>query len=41
MNLPYIVDGDMVVTQSNACLLYLGDKFEMNGSTLEEKTVNN
>eukprot|EP00928_Gymnodinium_smaydae_P062349 TRINITY_DN46234_c0_g1_i1.p1 TRINITY_DN46234_c0_g1~~TRINITY_DN46234_c0_g1_i1.p1 ORF type:complete len:268 (-),score=54.91 TRINITY_DN46234_c0_g1_i1:116-865(-) len=26
INLPYIVDGDKVVTQSNTCLLYLGQK---------------
>merc|ERR1711941_9068 len=27
MNLPYVIDGDTVVTQSNACLSYLGRKF--------------
>merc|ERR1711998_210708 len=26
INLPYIVDGDTVVTQSNSCLLFLGKK---------------
>lgn len=26
INLPYIIDGDMIVTQSNNCLLYLGQK---------------
>jgi len=26
INLPYIVDGDNVVTQSNTCMLYLGTK---------------
>ena len=26
MNLPYVVDGETVVTQSNSCLLYLGKK---------------
>ena len=26
INLPYIVDGDTVVTQSNSCLVYLGQK---------------
>jgi glutathione S-transferase len=26
INLPYIIDGDVVVTQSNSCLLYLGQK---------------
>jgi len=32
MNLPYVVDGDTVVTQSNACLTYLGRKFGLNGA---------
>jgi len=31
INLPFIVDGETVVTQSNACLLYLGRKFKLNG----------
>eukprot|EP00316_Scyphosphaera_apsteinii_P009026 CAMPEP_0119304024 /NCGR_PEP_ID=MMETSP1333-20130426/5343_1 /TAXON_ID=418940 /ORGANISM="Scyphosphaera apsteinii, Strain RCC1455" /LENGTH=243 /DNA_ID=CAMNT_0007306829 /DNA_START=47 /DNA_END=778 /DNA_ORIENTATION=- len=26
MNLPYIIDGDTTITQSNTCLLYLGKK---------------
>ncbi len=26
INLPYIIDGDTVVTQSNSCMLYLGRK---------------
>merc|ERR1711998_668207 len=26
MNLPYIVDGETVITQSNTCLLYIGQK---------------
>ena len=26
MNLPYIIDGETIVTQSNSCLLYLGKK---------------
>merc|ERR1711998_467688 len=26
INLPYIINGDTVVTQSNTCLLYLGKK---------------
>ena len=38
MNLPYIVDGDTVVTQSNACLTYLGRKFKLNGETEHEQT---
>ena len=36
MNLPYIVDGDNVVTQSNACLTYLGRKYNLNGKTETE-----
>eukprot|EP01063_Lacrimia_lanifica_P024047 TRINITY_DN32015_c0_g1_i1.p1 TRINITY_DN32015_c0_g1~~TRINITY_DN32015_c0_g1_i1.p1 ORF type:complete len:234 (+),score=87.95 TRINITY_DN32015_c0_g1_i1:50-751(+) len=36
MNLPFIVDGDFVVTQSNACMYYLGRKFGMNGKTEAE-----
>lgn len=32
MNLPYVLDGDTVVCQSNACLSYLGRKFDMWGS---------
>jgi len=31
MNLPYLVDGSHVITQSNACYLYLGRKFGLNG----------
>ncbi len=27
VNLPYIIDGDFVVSQSNACCVYLGRKF--------------
>jgi len=27
INLPYIIDGDLTITQSNTCLLYLGEKF--------------
>merc|ERR1711988_443991 len=26
MNLPYIIDGETVITQSNTCLLYIGQK---------------
>mmetsp|Transcript_143208 Transcript_143208/g.249771 ORF Transcript_143208/g.249771 Transcript_143208/m.249771 type:complete len:243 (+) Transcript_143208:72-800(+) len=36
-NLPYLIDGDVVVTQSNACFLYLGDRFGLNGKTPAEK----
>lgn len=38
MNLPYLVDGDVVVSQSNACLTYLGRKFQLNGKTETEVT---
>eukprot|EP00992_Anisonema_acinus_P013447 TRINITY_DN8740_c0_g1_i2.p1 TRINITY_DN8740_c0_g1~~TRINITY_DN8740_c0_g1_i2.p1 ORF type:complete len:254 (+),score=66.51 TRINITY_DN8740_c0_g1_i2:59-763(+) len=40
MNLPYVIDGDVVVTQSNACLLYLGRKFGLNGKTDAEVIKN-
>jgi len=33
INLPYIKDGDKLITQSNACLLYLGRKLKMLGSS--------
>jgi glutathione S-transferase len=29
INLPFVIDGEVVVTQSNACLAYLGRKFNM------------
>lgn len=31
MNLPYVEDGDILITQSNACLKYLGRKLNMLG----------
>jgi glutathione S-transferase len=31
INLPYVVDGDVVVSQTNACLSYLGRKFNLWG----------
>lgn len=37
MNLPYVIDGDLIVTQSNACLQYLGRKFDMIGSNPKEQ----
>jgi len=37
-NLPYVQDGDVVVTQSNACLTYLGRKFGLNGKDDKELT---
>ena len=38
MNLPYLVDGDVVVAQTNACFLYLGRKLKMLGSNELELT---
>ena len=29
INLPYIIDGEQVVTQSNTCMLYLGQKLSI------------
>jgi len=40
MNLPYIIDTDgFVVTQSVACLTYLGRKFKMYGSDTKESSM--
>lgn len=39
-NLPYLVDGDTVVCQTNAILFYLGEKFNMNGANAKEKLLN-
>lgn len=36
MNLPYVVDGDVVVSQTIACLQYLGKKGGLYGSTPEQ-----
>jgi len=36
-NLPYLIDGDMKITQSNAILRYLGRKHSMDGKTEMEK----
>lgn len=33
MNLPYIIDGDLVITQSLACMTHLARKFQLYGST--------
>jgi glutathione S-transferase len=38
INLPYVIDGDLVVSQSNACLSYLGRKFNLWGSNVAEST---
>jgi hypothetical protein len=34
--LPYIKDGDKIISQSTACFLYLGRKYNMNGKNEEE-----
>lgn len=36
MNLPYIIDGEHVISQSNACLVYLGRRLDLWGRDLEE-----
>jgi len=36
INLPYIIDGDLIVTLSNPCFLYLARKLHLNGKTPEE-----
>jgi len=38
VNLPYIIDGTLVVSQSNACLSYLGKKFGLWGKDLASST---
>jgi nucleoside diphosphate kinase len=35
-NLPYIEDGDVIVTQSNACITYLATKLGLYGNTPQE-----
>lgn len=36
INLPYIIDGDVIVSQSTACFLYLGRRLDMLGDTPEQ-----
>lgn len=36
-NLPYLIDGDIKITQSNAIMRYIGRKNKMDGETEEEK----
>lgn len=38
MNLPYVVDGDRVVTQSTSCLTYFGRKYKLSGANDDELT---
>ena len=33
INLPYVIDGDNIITQTNACFTYLGRKLKMLGET--------
>jgi glutathione S-transferase len=37
-NLPYLIDGDVKVTQTQAILRYLGRKYDLVGKTEEERT---
>jgi len=39
MNLPYIVDGDFVLTQTDPIINYLGRKFGLHGSTIAETAI--
>lgn len=36
INLPYIIDGDFVTTQSNTCLMYMGRKTVLMSSSLSD-----
>jgi len=38
-NLPYLVDGDVVVCQTNAVMDYLGDRFGLSGTSMEERRL--
>jgi len=38
-NLPYIVDGDVVVCQTNAVMDYLGDRYGLAGTSVEERRL--
>ena len=38
INLPYVIDEDFIVSQSNACLTYLGRKFGMMGTNPKEES---
>jgi len=39
-NLPYLVDGDIVICQTNAIFEYLGDRYGLSGQTMEQKQLN-
>lgn len=34
INLPYVIDGDVIISQSNACLSYLGKKYGLWGDSV-------
>lgn len=36
-NLPFLIDGDVCVCQTNAVMLYLGDRLGLNGKTTAER----
>jgi len=38
-NLPYLIDGDVCVCQTNAVLSYLGDRCGLNGKTVAERLL--
>ena len=38
-NLPYLIDGKTVISQSNACLIYLADRFGLLGSRTEDASM--
>jgi len=38
-NLPYYIDGDLKITQSNAIIHYLGIKYKLNGKTPKEEAT--
>jgi len=38
-NLPFIIDGDKCVCQTNAVFLYLGDRFGLNGADAAERLL--
>jgi len=38
-NLPYYIDGDLKLTQSNAIIHYLGIKYKLNGKTPKEQAT--
>lgn len=38
-NLPYLIDGDLKITQSNACLAYAGEKAGLGPKTAKQRAV--